>query len=46
MKGFFLVIIAAAIIACIGYAVWSVMGSSGLAHNLGQSQQTENELEK
>jgi hypothetical protein len=46
MKGFFLTIVAIAVIAGIGYAVWSVMNSSGLGHNLGQSQQTENELEK
>ena len=46
MKGFFLTIVAIAIIAGIGYAVWSVMGASGFGHNLSKSQQTESELEK
>ena len=46
MKGFFLFIVAMAVIAGIGYGVWSVMNSSGLGHNLNQSQQTERELEK
>jgi len=46
MKGFFLVVITVAIIACIGYAVWSVASASGLGHSLGQSQQTANDLEK
>ena len=46
MKGFFLLFVAIAIVACIGYGVWSVMSASGLGHNLSQSQQTANELEK
>ena len=46
MKGFFIFVVTMAIIAGIGYGVWSVMSASGLGHNLGQSQQTANDLEK
>ena len=46
MKGFFLTIVAIAIIGAIGYGVWSVMNSSGLGQNLNKNQQTVDELNK